>query len=382
MLQGALTTPTRTDDAAGVVVVGFVLTLLSWTLTPTWVLATIADLRFLIVAPLALAPLLLTRGYYVSVVADAVRTGNEAGAPSFVRWGRLYRDGVASLVLSAVLLAPLAAVLTLGFAALSFLRSGAVEPAAVVPDAVLADGISAGAVTEATVAVVAAFLVVFVAGYLVAFAVLRPAALARFAASGRLREGLRPGAVFRTAFTGDYVAGWTLAMVVLLAGYVVAAPFLGLFVGVAIVFVVRLVVHSLYGRAAATALGGSSGDAPSPADDRATHDEKPPETRATATVSGTPPAETDAEHPAAPPEVPPDVQTGRSVALRGSDILPPNAVAAADRESEGVDDADAGDGAGRGDPDAGDAIGGDFGPGDAGGAGESGFDWGPRTEDR
>ena len=381
MLQGALTTPTRSDDAAGVVVIGFVLTLLSWTLTPAWVLATIADLRFLIVAPLALAPLLLTRGYYVSVVADAVQTGNEAGAPSFVRWGRLYRDGIGSLLLSAVLLAPLALVLALGLAALSFLESGVVDPAAAVPDAVLSDGISAGAVTEATVAVIAAFLVLFAAGYLIAFAVLRPAALARFAVSGRVREGLRPGAVFRTAFTGDYVGGWTLAMVVLLAGYVVAAPFLGLLVGIAIVFVVRLVVHSLYGRAAATALGGPAGSKRRPASDGATRDEKPsaPENGTVATVpgavSGTPPSETGSEPPAAPPEVPPGVQTGRSVALRGTDILPPDAVAAADRESEEAVDEDAVD------EDAGAGVLDDVVDG-TGSDGSSGFDWGPETEDR
>jgi len=92
------------------------------------------------------------------------------------------------------------------------------------------------------------------AAYLLAFAYVRPAALAAFAASGRLRDGLHPRRVGRVAGSGTYATAWLVAAATLGAGYTLAGPFVPLVVGVALVFVVHVAAHGLYGRGAATAL--------------------------------------------------------------------------------------------------------------------------------
>jgi len=108
MLNGALASLRRSDDRAGVLVVGGVLTLLTWTVMPLWAAASVALPPLVVLAPLALAPAFVARGYFVRVLADAAKTGNTDGAPPFVAWNELYRSGAKSAALSAILLAPLA----------------------------------------------------------------------------------------------------------------------------------------------------------------------------------------------------------------------------------------------------------------------------------
>jgi len=60
-----------------------------------------------LLAPLALAPAFVARGYFVRVLTAGIATGNADGAPPFVAWNELYRNGLKSALLSAVLLAPL-----------------------------------------------------------------------------------------------------------------------------------------------------------------------------------------------------------------------------------------------------------------------------------
>jgi hypothetical protein len=111
----------------------------------------------------------------------------------------------------------------------------------------------------AAVAVVAGGAVAALVGaYLLAFAYLRPAALAAFAASGRLRDGLNPRTVAGVAATGPYATGWTLGVGALAVGYAVAAPTVPLVVGVAVAFLARVVAHGLYGRGAADTLTGGT----------------------------------------------------------------------------------------------------------------------------
>ncbi len=258
MLRSALATPTDTDDAAGVFIVGTLVTLLAWTIPPIWLLASALAPPLLVLAPLALAPAIVARGYFVRVIAEGVSDGNAGGAPSFVEWGRLYRDGLKSLLLSAVLLLPLVGLLALGVAAGVVVELDRVDPAPIL-EGVAGTAAGDSEATAAILALVGGLVGVLSAGYLVAFAYVRPAALALFADSGRLRDGLHPGRVAAVAFSGDYAVGWTLAMITLLTGYALAAPFVPLVVGIGVVFSTRIVAHSLYGRGASTALPARSG---------------------------------------------------------------------------------------------------------------------------
>ncbi|ELZ45957.1 hypothetical protein C463_05985 [Halorubrum californiense DSM 19288] len=255
MLTAAATALTRTDDTAGVVLVGGSVTLLGWILASLWLVGVLfVDTAIAVAAPIALAPSLVARGYFVRVTRGAIqqeRSGGAAGAPSLVDWGELVRDGVKSAVLSAALLAPLGGGLAVVGGAIAALVAGPVDPgstAAAVESALGPNG-------PAAVAVVAVGLVAALVGaYLLAFAYLRPAALAAFAASGRLRDGLNPRTVVGVAATGPYATGWTLAVGALAVGYAVAAPTVPLVGGVALAFLARVVAHGLYGRGAADAL--------------------------------------------------------------------------------------------------------------------------------
>ncbi|MFC5279550.1 DUF4013 domain-containing protein [Halorubrum rubrum] len=272
MLRAALGTPLRSEDAAGTLIIGTVLTLLAWVVTPIWVIGTLSAPALVLAAPLALAPTFVGRGYLLRVVAagiesvDGSGTGTTAAAdaspqaPPFVRWGRLYRDGVASALLTVAYLLPLVVGLTAVGVAGAFVELDRVDPAPLAESVAGADsggvpGVGAGVPPVTPVyGIVGAFVAVVSLAYLVAFAYVRPAALAALAAGGRLRDGLRPAAVGRVALSGEYAVAWSLAMVTLLTGYALAGPFVPLLVGIAGVFAVRIVVHTLYGLGAADAI--------------------------------------------------------------------------------------------------------------------------------
>ncbi|WP_423995374.1 DUF4013 domain-containing protein [Halorubrum trapanicum] len=260
MLTAAATALTRTDDTAGVVLVGGSVTLLGWILTALWLVGVLfVSPAIAVAAPVAFAPSLVARGYFVRVTRSAIQSGDAAGAPSLVAWGELVRDGLKSALLSAALLAPLAGGLAVAGGAVAVLIAGPVDPESTATAAESALGPNG----PVAVAVVAAGVVAALVGaYLLAFAYVRPAALAAFAASGRLRDGLNPRTVAGVAATGSYATGWTLAVGALAVGYAVAAPTVPLIVGVALAFLARVVAHGLYGRGAAAALReGSARDA-------------------------------------------------------------------------------------------------------------------------
>ena len=256
MLTAAATALARTDDAVGVALVGGAVTLLAWVLTPLWLFGVLfVSPLVAVAAPVALAPSLVARGYFVRVTRSAIQTGDAGGAPSLVAWGELVRDGIKSALLSAALLAPLAGGLAVAVGVVAALVAGPADPgaaAATVESALGPAGPAAVAVAAAGVGVA------FVGAYLLAFAYVRPAALAAFAASGRLRDGLNPRRVADIAATGPYATGWTLAVGALAVGYAVAVPTAPLVVGVALAFLVRVVAHGLYGRGAARAMAAGS----------------------------------------------------------------------------------------------------------------------------
>jgi len=259
MIGPAAAALARTRDATGVVLVGGTLTLLGWVSALLWVGSLLFISPLLLVAtPVAFVPSLVARGYFVCVTRRAVETGTP-GAPSLVAWGDLLRDGLKSALLSAVLLAPLSVGL-LGVAAvgaavtvspLDLSTVGAVLDAALGPNGTAAVAVTAGGLLAA-----------LVAAYLLAFAYVRPAALAAFAASGRLRDGLRPEPVAATIRSESYAAAWTTAAAALAVGYAVAVPTAPLLVGAALAFVIRTLAHGLYGRGAAETLRSAetSGD--------------------------------------------------------------------------------------------------------------------------
>lgn len=257
MLRGVLTTLPRSTDAAGIFVVGGVLTLLTWVLIPVWLVGTLAFPPLVALAPLAIAPALVARGYFVRHLADGIETGNAEGAAAFVAWNDLYRAGAKSALLSAALLAPLALLVALVAAAGASLVTGTVDPGPI------ADGIERALGDGGVAAVVglgSGLLVVVSAAYLLAFAYVRPAALASFAASGRLRDGLRPKRVAMVAGSGEYATAWVVAAATLAAGYALAGPLVPLVMGAAFVFVFRVIAHGLYGRGAASALADLDAD--------------------------------------------------------------------------------------------------------------------------
>lgn len=343
MLRGAASALARSADSAGVLVVGGLLTLLTWVVTPVWVVGVLYVPPLFVLAPLALAPAFVARGYLVRVVADAGSTGNRDGAPSFVAWNDLYRDGVRSVLLSATLLAPLAALLSVVALAAVAAGVGLVDlgPAVEVAERALGpDG------PAAVAAAAAGILVLVVAAYLLAFAYVRPAALAAFAASGRLRDGLRPGRIAAVAGSGPYATAWVVAAATLGAGYALAAPLVPLVVGVAFVFVVRIAAHALYGRGAADAVAfdaaeptepPASVDGPEPpvgvAESRPDRSEHAPGR------SGHAPGRLDGGVRPSASEASAAVQTGRTVPLDAGDAEA--AVDAGDGEAA----VDAGDGA-------------------------------------
>ncbi|WP_435074380.1 DUF4013 domain-containing protein [Halorubrum sp. HHNYT27] len=248
MLRGAASALSRSADSGGVLAIGGLLTLLTWVVTPVWILGVLSVPLLLVLAPLALAPAFVARGYFVRVVADAGSTGNHDGAPPFIAWNQLYRDGVKSTLLSALLLAPLALLLAVAVIAAIAAEFGLVDlgPAAETAERALGPG--GGSVV---VAAAVGLLAVVAAVYLFVFAYVRPAALAVFAASGRLRDAVRPGRIAAVAGSGSYATAWIVAVATLGAGYAFAAPFVPLVVGVVFAFVVRIAAHALYGRGAA-----------------------------------------------------------------------------------------------------------------------------------
>ncbi|WP_281194503.1 DUF4013 domain-containing protein [Halorubrum sp. F4] len=391
MLRAALATPLRSEDAAGTLIIGTVLTLLSWIVTPLWLFGTLTVPLLVVTAPLAFAPALVARGYLLRVIAVGIETGDGSAyvtdaspeAPPFVRWGRLYRDGLASALLTAAYLLPLVVGLAAIAVAGAFIELGRVDPTPLAESVAGTDpeglpGVDA-AVPPATPAygIVGAFLVVVSLAYLVAFAYVRPAALAALAAGGRLRDGLRPATVGRIALSGEYAVAWSLAMIALLTGYVLAGPFVPLLVGVAGVFVVRVVVHTLYGLGASHAVE-HAGSVASVADEHVADAESGTShgSSVSAVESSPGPGPVDSE-------IDPAVQTGRSVP--GGTVDPvPEEVGTVDLDSlvegAGGDSDDGGDRAAdhvddrAADRDELDDDGDDDRP-DAGTADE--FDWGP-----
>ncbi|WP_049983299.1 DUF4013 domain-containing protein [Halorubrum sp. BV1] len=255
MLPRVTTALARSTDVTGTLIVGGLLTLSTWIAFPIWLVATLAVPPVAVAGPLVLTPALVVRGYFVRILADAIENGNADGAASFVAWNDLYRDGVRSLLVSAVLLAPLAVLLATATVVTAVLRSASTD---LRPITVAIEGALGPSAITAAAATAVGLLGVLTAVYLLAYAYVKPAALAGFAVSGRLRDGLHPSRIVRVAGSSRYAAAWVVAAATLVAGYALAGPLVLIVIGSVVVFAVRAIAHGVYGRGARDALSGAA----------------------------------------------------------------------------------------------------------------------------
>jgi hypothetical protein len=238
MLSEALQAPTRSDDAAGTMLVGSILLSFAVLFPLVWLFAVLISPIWVVLAPLAVFPPLVLLGYDVRVLEAGLR--GEPAAPSFVDWAGLVRDGLRSLVLSAAVLVPLFVALGVGVAAVWFVQSTYVS---VAPDT-----------ADAVAGLVVLFEALFVVAYLTAYLYVRPAVLAAFAATGSLRAALSPRRTLRVMLSPSFALAWTLANLALFVGWLVAFPLQLLLVGFAVAFFVRVVAYGTFGRGARGAL--------------------------------------------------------------------------------------------------------------------------------
>jgi len=226
MLSESLRVPFRADDWIGTILVGSVLTLLSWILAVVWlvvmgtVLNSVFFLGWMLVAALApligvlsgllfFLPSLVLRGYLLGVVRSGIR--GESTVESFVGWGSLVRDGMRSTLISAIYLIPAAALCGL---ALGGGVATAVDP----------EGF------EGVVQAIAALVILFggfgLLIYGLVYLYVRPAARAVFASTGSVRAALDVRRVGRLSITGDYITGWLIGMGILVVGPTLLVPLL------------------------------------------------------------------------------------------------------------------------------------------------------------
>jgi hypothetical protein len=208
MIGDALSFPRSGDDWVPTLLIGGVLTVLSFLVLPAFIL----------------------QGYFVRVLRAAA-TG-QTDAPSFTDWGGLLVDGlklfVVNLAYSIVLVVPYFALLFLiGF------------------------GSDGGAGTG--VLVLGLSLVVFVLALVVGYFI--PAASANFALEGEFGAAFDFETIKSAAFTSDYAMAWVLAIVVGIVGGTIGSFLSLLLVGLFVLFYVQVAVYYLFGRGFAKGLG-------------------------------------------------------------------------------------------------------------------------------
>lgn len=191
-----------------------------------------------VLAALVLLPVLLVRGYYYRAL-KAATSETDPVAPSFSGLGRLLRQAVAALLVSAFYAIPAGAL----FAVAAGAR---VLPASLSPDAtVVGESVGALAALLGIAALVGALFLV-------------PAATAAMAREGSLRAGLRVRSVAGAAASEDYAVGWVLAVFLqwTLAPIAIALSALGL--GVVLYFLTGVATRYVWGASYAASVGVES----------------------------------------------------------------------------------------------------------------------------
>lgn len=195
MFREALRYPRSGESPLKTILIGGVLSALSWLVVPA----------------------VLLFGYYTRVLRS-VMSGDDSVVPAFDEWWDMLLDG-------------------LGFAGIVILYG-------LLPAALVAIG------TQVTPVVAGV-------GGLLGLAVyyLLPAGLANYARENRFFAAFSPGPVGDIAFDSQYAVGWLLALAVLVVGGAIAAALSAILVGVFVGFYVAVTTFYIYGRSAAEAHG-------------------------------------------------------------------------------------------------------------------------------
>jgi hypothetical protein len=238
MLPEALSAPTRSHDATGTILVGGLLVLFSVLFPLIWLFSLTISPVWLVLAPLAVFPPLITLGYDLRVLETGMR--RTEATPPFLGWAQLARDGAQSIALGLIYLVPALVVLGAASAIVAGVETGELGLSERVATAVLG----------VTTAVAGGFVLL----YGCVFLYIRPATLAVFASTGRLWAALSPQQVLQVALSREYAVGWAVAVIVLLIGWTIAAPLQLLIIGFFVAFYVRAVAYYAYGSGARAAL--------------------------------------------------------------------------------------------------------------------------------
>ncbi|NHN59387.1 MULTISPECIES: DUF4013 domain-containing protein [Halorussus] len=229
MFETALRYLVDSDDGTESLLIGGLLTLLSWLLVPA----------------------VLVAGYLQRILA---RTYAGDRAPSFDDWGDLLREGLKAIAVTLAYFALPILLLTAVLASLLIVSventvldsstvtdpSTVVEPVANVGPDLLSVVVVLGGLALAALSSLAAWYVL-------------PAALARLAVEGRLGAAFQFRKIGAVATSGSYATGWLSALVVhLVAGGLVGGlasiPFVGWALVPFVAFYANTVAFSLYGQ--------------------------------------------------------------------------------------------------------------------------------------
>ncbi|RDI72924.1 DUF4013 domain-containing protein [Halopelagius longus] len=214
MLRHALSYPLNSDDRIPTILIGGVLTVLSFVIP--------------------ILPQAILQGYGVRVLRSSAK--DESAAPSFIDWVTLIVDGIKLLLINLaytfVFLVPIVVAL-FAFGLGEQLLSGGPTPSAV------------GSAVDSALA--AAF-VLFIVVLSVAVAYIVPAAYANFAIEGSMGSAFDFSTIKEATTTSEYFTAWVLAAVIGLLLGALGIVLSVVLVGVLVLFYVQVVAFYLVGR--------------------------------------------------------------------------------------------------------------------------------------
>lgn len=235
MLEEAISYPKNSDSAVRTLLVGGILTLLS----------------FLIV------PVVFVLGYLVRVLRTTVE--GATAPPAFDEWETLLRDGLKALLVTLGYLFVPVAILVFGVVSVLFVATvemSAVDTSGVDPSAVETGGTDAA---MSVLIVLAAFAVGGISLLVASYAL--PAGLAAFATTDRVGAAFAFRSLWPVLTSGSYLVAWLLALVVsfgagVLIGTISLVPVVGAIAGVFVYFYANVAAFRLYGCGYADATDG------------------------------------------------------------------------------------------------------------------------------
>jgi hypothetical protein len=206
MLSDGLYYPSRSDDALMTVLIGGVLSILSF----------------------LLIPILFVFGYFLRVLEHTVEGDDEP--PVFDDWGDLGMSGLLAFVVTVLYyLVPTVVFVVLG---------------------------GAGALTGSGDVAAAGFAIAaLVSGLLfIALTYVYPAAITNFARTGSVGDAFAFGDISSVVVSPDYLVAWVVGFIIFVSGFVVVGvlsliPILGTIVGVFVNFYIQVAAYRVFGLA-------------------------------------------------------------------------------------------------------------------------------------